>query len=301
MREHVEDAWTVLRRAVAEARDDRVTTTARALAYSLFLAIPAAFLVLLGLFSLFADAGTVADVVSRAGTVLPSEATTLLEQSLERATQQPRRGVVLTVLGLGLGVWTTTSAATVLMDGLTTTYGREDSRGFVRKRIVALAIVVVLALSASLVLGLLVFGPHLEHWIGSATDASGVVAWIWWTAEWPILVSGLLFAFAVVLYLGPDVEQPRWQMVTPGAVTALVVWLASSGGFALYTAWFGSYDKSWGALSAVVVTLVWLWLTSAALLLGAEVNAQVRRLAEERADAELESTRGSGLRSHAAL
>jgi uncharacterized BrkB/YihY/UPF0761 family membrane protein len=126
------DVWTVLRRAVREARSDDVSTIARALAYSLFLAIPAGFLVLLGLFSVFADAGTVAEVVSRAGRVLPREATVLLEQSLQRATEQPRRGVVLTVLGLGLALWTLTSAATTLMRGLTTAYGREDSRGFVR-------------------------------------------------------------------------------------------------------------------------------------------------------------------------
>jgi membrane protein len=284
--EYVENAWTVLRRAAAEARDDRLTTTAQALAYSLFLAIPAAFLVLLGLFSLFADAGTVAELVSRAGTVLPSESTTLLEQSLERATQQPGRGAVLTVVGLGLGLWTTTSAAATLMHGLTTTYDRDDSRGFVRKRLVAFAIVIALVIGAALVLGLLVFGPYLERWIGSATGASGVVTWIWWTVQWPILVGGLLFAFAVVLYLGPDVEDLRWRLVAPGAVTALVVWLAASGGFALYAARFGSYDKTWGTLSAVVVTLVWLWLTSAALLFGAEVNAEVRRLAEKRTDAE---------------
>ena len=284
--EHVENAWTVLRRAADEARDARLTTTAQALAYSLFLAIPAAFLVLLGLFSLFADAGTVAELVSRAGTVLPSESTTLLEQSLERATQQPGRGAVLTVVGLGLGLWTTTSAAATLMHGLTTTYDREDSRGFVRKRLVAFAIVIALVIGAALVLGLLVFGPYLERWIGSATGASGVVTWIWWTVQWPILVGGLLFAFAVVLYLGPDVEDLRWRLVAPGAVTALVVWLAASGGFALYAARFGSYDKTWGTLSAVVVTLVWLWLTSAALLFGAEVNAEVRRLTEKRTDAE---------------
>jgi membrane protein len=281
VRANVEDAWAVLRRAVVGARDDRVTTTAQALAYSLFLSIPATFLVLLGLFSVFGDAGTVAELVSRADTVLPREATTLLEQSLERATQQPRRGIVLTVLGLGLGLWTMTSAATTLMQGLTTTYDREDTRGFVRRRLVAFVIVVALVLGAALVLGLLVFGPHLERWIGSATGAPGVFSWLWWTVQWPILVGGLLFAFAVVLYLGPDVEQPRWQLVTPGAVTALFVWLAASGGFALYAAWFGSYDKSWGTLSAVVVTLLWLWLTSAALLFGAEVNAEVRRLAIE--------------------
>jgi membrane protein len=103
--------------------------------------------------------------------------------------------------------------------------------------------------------------------------------------QWPVLVAGLLFAFAVVLYLGPDVEQRSWRYITPGAVTALVVWLASSAVFALYSANFASYDKTWGTLAAVVVTLLWLWLTSAAILFGAEVNSEARRLAEERSAA----------------
>ena len=104
-----------------------------------------------------------------------------------------------------------------------------------------------------------------------------MVAWGWWTLQWPLLVAGILFAFAVALALGPDVDERRWQVVTPGAVTALVVWLIASSGFAIYTSRFGSYDKSWGTISAVVVTLVWLWLTSAALLLGAEINAEAQR------------------------
>ena len=276
------DASTVVRRAFGAARENHVTTTAQALAYSLFLSIPAALLVLLGVFSIFADESTVADLIARTRDFMPREATVLLEQSLLRATEQPGRGAVLTVSGLLLGVWTTTSAAATLMQGLTTTYDRNDSRGFVRKRLVALVIVIALALGAALVLCLLVFGSHLERWLGRAVDAPGATSWLWWTLQWPILIGGLLFAFAVVLYLGPDVEQPSWQLVTPGAVAALLVWLAASGGFALYAGFFGSYDKSWGTLSAVVVTLVWLWLTSAALLFGAEVNAQTRRLAEER-------------------
>ncbi len=282
MSERVGAAWVVLRRAFAEARNDRVTTTAQALAYSIFLSIPAAFLVVLGLFSVFASPETVTGLVARTSTVLPAEATTLLEQSLERAARQPNRGLVITVLGVALGLWTTTSAAATLMEGLTTTYDRKDERGFVRKRLLALAIVLALVFGAALVLSLLVFGSHIERWIGSAVGASGLVSWLWWTLQWPILVGGLLFAFAVVLYLGPDVEQPRWALISPGAVTALVVWLAASGGFALYAAWFGSYDKTWGTLSAVVVTLVWLWLTSAALLFGAEVDAEARRWEDER-------------------
>jgi membrane protein len=283
--EWLRDTWTVLRRAVADAREDGIATTAQALAYSLFLAIPAVFLVLLGPFSIFANPTAVRDLVDRLHGIMPREATTLLEQSLSRASEQTGRGVVLTIVGIALGLWTTTSAATTLMNGVTSTYDRKDERGFVKKRLIALVLVVALGIGALLVFGLLVMGPHLQTWIGNALDAEGLVRWLWWIAEWPILIVGLLFAFALVLYLGPDVDQPRWALITPGAVTALVIWLAASGGFALYASHFGSYDKTWGTLSAVVITLVWLWLTSASLLFGAEVNAQARRLATENDDA----------------
>lgn len=109
-------------------------------------------------------------------------------------------------------------------------------------------------------------------------DAPGLTEWLWWTVQWPILLAGLLFAFVVVLHLAPDVEHPHWIAVVPGAAIAVVTWLVASGGFALYSAHFSSYQKTWGTLSAVVITLVWLWLTSAALLFGAEVNSEVRKL-----------------------
>jgi membrane protein len=96
------------------------------------------------------------------------------------------------------------------------------------------------------------------------------------------LGASLLFAFALVLYLGPDADHPRWTEVVPGAAVAVSVWLGASGGFAYYAASFGSYNKSWGTLAGVVVTLVWLWLTSTALLFGAEVNAETRRVRADR-------------------
>ena len=270
----------MLRRAFAEARDDDVATLARALAYSLFLAIPAVLLVALGAFSLAADAGTVESLIDSTRAVLPEEAATLLRDSLRRTAASTGGGLALTVFGLVLAVWTTTSAATTLMQGVTTAYDREDGRKFVRKRLVALAIVGCLVVSTALVLGLLVLGPHVEAWLGDAAGLPTLTAWLWWSLQWPVLLAGLLIAFGVVLYLGPDVEQ-RWQLVTPGAVAAVVVWLVSSAGFALYSANFGSYEKTWGTLSAVVVTLLWLWLTSAALLFGAEINAETRRLAAQ--------------------
>jgi len=276
------DTWTVLRRAVAGARRNRVSTTAQALAYSLFLAIPAALLVVLGVFSLVASAEDVDRLLQRANAVMPAEATTLLGDSLRRSAESPGAGLAMTVIGATLALWTTSSAATTLMQGITTAFDHDDERGFLHKRVVALVIVVCLVGAAALVGGLLVLGPYLERWIGNASGQPSLVAWAWWTAQWPILALGLLFAFAVLLYLGPDADQPNWRLVTPGAGASVVIWLVASGGFAFYSANFGSYNKAWGTLSAVVVMLIWLWLTSAALLFGAEINAEAQRLASQR-------------------
>lgn len=276
------DLGTILRRALVDAREDGLPLTAQALAYSLFLAIPATMLVVLGVFSLVADPDAISRLVDRAETVIPSEAATLLDESLQRSARSTGGSIAMTVVGFLLAIWATTSAATSLTTGLTKAYDRHDERSFLRKRLVALAIVGCLLLSALLVVGLLVLGPHVERWVGRATGAEAVTAWAWWTAQWPILPLGLFAAFVAVLVLGPDVEHDRWQVVVPGAVVAVLVWLAASAGFALYTANFASYNKSWGTLSAVVITLVWLWLSGAALLFGAEVNAEAAKLTAER-------------------
>jgi membrane protein len=274
MKSRISKTLAVLRGAAAEAREDDVPTLARALAYSLFLAIPASMLVLLGTFSLVADAHTIASVVDRAEAVMPGEVAQLLSDSLERSSESTRSGLAMTIVGFVLALWTTTSAATTLMKGITIALDGEESRSFVRRRLLAILIVLALVLAAALVVAFLVLGPHLERWLGDAIGLPTLTAWLWWTLQWPLLVGGLLFAFSAVLYLGPDVPQPRWKLISPGAVTAMLVWLAASAGFAVYSANFGSYEKTWGTLSAVVVTLIWLWLTSAALLFGAEVNAE---------------------------
>ncbi len=287
------DAWLVLRRAAVEARADRVTTTAQAVAYSLFLAIPATLLLVLGVFSLVADAQLVDELIERAETVMPQEAATLLHDSLERTSESSGSGILLALLGALLALWTTTSAASTLMEGLTTAYDDVDERSFLRKRLLALAIVACLLTAALLVMGLLVLGPQVETRVGDAVDAERLTAWVWWTAQWPLLVVALLLAFAVLLALGPDADDVPWRLVSPGAVTALVVWLAASVGFAAFTARFGSYEKTWGTLSAVVIMLVWLWLTSAALLFGAEVNAEAARRSAERDEPALQAGGGT--------
>jgi len=136
----------------------------------------------------------------------------------------------------------------------------------------------VMGAAFALVAVLLIFGPVVEKAIASRAGSAGsTIDVAWWVAQWPILLAGLLVAFATVLFLGPDVEHRKWQFLTPGSLVAAVLWIAASGLFAVYTSMFGSYNKTWGTLSAVIVTLTWLWLTGMALLFGAEVNAEVER------------------------
>jgi membrane protein len=271
-------------RAVKGFLDDNGTMLASALAYSTFFAIPSVLLVVVGVFTLVVGPGTISALMAHFSHVMPAQATSLLGGSLRRLDQHPATGITMTVVGAVLAVWSTTGAMTSYMTAINLAYARKDRRSFVRKRLVALELVAVIGLAFLLVAVLLIFGPPLERLVAShAGGASTVVGWIWWIAEWPILVGGLVAAFSTLLYLGPDAAHPRWRFLTPGSVLAAAVWLAASGGFAYYTSSFGSYNKTWGSLAAVIVMLTWLWLAAIALLLGAEVNAEAERSRELRA------------------
>jgi membrane protein len=260
---------------------DNGTMLASALAYSTFLAIPAVLLVVVGAFTLIAGPETISSLMAHFSQVMPAEATSLIGGSLHRLDQHPATGVAMTILGLVLALWATTGAMTTYMSALNLAYEQKDRRSFARKRLVAVGLVAVIGFAFLLVAVLLIFGPSLEQYVASHVGSvSGAVGWIWWIAEWPILLAGLLAAFATLLCFGPDVERPRWRFVTPGALVAVFIWLAASGGFAFYTSNFGSYNKAWGSLAGVIIMLVWLWLAAAALLLGAEVNAEVERSRE---------------------
>jgi membrane protein len=271
------DHLAVLKQAFKGIGKHNLTNIAAALAYYAFLAIPSVLLVAVGIFALVGNPSDVTRLVDRLGNVVPAQAQQLIQDSLTRMTGNTGTGISVLVIGILLGLWSVTGAMQTLMWGLNVVYDREESRGFVKKRLTALKMVGFAALGVLLVFGLLVLGPQLINWVGDAVGQQTVVSWVWWTAQWPILIVGVLIAFAGMYYLGPNVEHPRWRVFTLGAGLAMVVWLALSGLFSFYVSRFGSYNKTWGALAAVVILLTWLWLTALAVLLGAEVNAASER------------------------
>lgn len=276
------DYAAAFRRAVKQLRAHNATDSAAAVAYYAFLSLPAVLLVSLGLFSVLAGPSAVDRILDTVGQVAPAEVVSLLRTGLTRAIENRGGGVAMIAIGILLAVWTVTGAMNALMRALNTIYERPETRGFVKQRLTAAAMFLLAVLAIALSFGLLVLGPKLSGWIGRAVDLEGTVSWIWWAAQWPVLVAGLMLAFAGLLYLGPNVDHPRVRFLTPGAVVAVLVWLLASGLFAVYVSMFSSYDKTWGTLAAVVIMLTWLWLSALALLLGAEVNAETERSRELR-------------------
>ena len=273
---HARDYVDIVKRSVKRVGADQLPDAAAAIAYYGFLAIPAVLLIAVGVFSLFASPSAIETIVERVGRVTPAEAVVLLENGLDR-TAQEGGGLTMILVGGLVGVWTASGAANAVMRALNRVYDTDESRGFVKQRLLGLTMVLVGIVAFALVFGLLVLGPKLSAWIGESVGAEDVVRWAWLLGEWPILLVGLLVAFGAVLFLGPDVERPRWRFLTVGAGIAVALWLAASGGFAIYVSLFGSYNQTWGTLAAVIIMLTWLWLSALALLFAAEVDAETER------------------------
>ena len=270
------DYLSILKRAAREAVDDQIPDSAAAMAYYAFLAIPALLLVSVGVFSLVASPSAIQTIIDKLGSVIPAEAVTLLEDALNR-TAEGGGGLTMILVGGAVAVWTASGVANALMRALNRVYDTDESRSFLRQRLVGLVMVAVGVAAFVLVFGLLVLGPKLSGWVGDLVGAEGAVRWAWLLGQWPILLVGLLVAFGAVLFFGPNVEHPRWSFLSVGAGLAVGLWLLASGGFAIYLAFFGSYNKTWGSLAAVIIMLTWLWLSSLALLFAAEVDAEAER------------------------
>ena len=288
------DYLAILKRAGKASLEDHITNLAAALAYYAFLAIPALLLVAVGVFNLVADDDLIDRIIERLEGIAPQEALTLLDETMKRVVDsQASSGIAMVVVGSVIALWTVTGAMDTLMWALNAAYDREETRGFFKRRITALAMILLLLIAFVLAFGLLVLGPHVSGWIGSAVGLESVVKWLWWTVQWPVLILSLLVAFATVLYLGPNVDHPRWSFLTVGTTIAVLVWLLASGLFAIYVGQFSSYNKAWGSLAGVIIMLTWLWISGLALLFGAEVNAESERSRElrrgEPAESELQA------------
>lgn len=276
LRTRLTGVYARLRPAVRRTLALQLPDRAAALAYYAFLSVPAVLLLILGVMGLVYDPGGITTLVNRLEGVLPADAVTVLNDVMRGVARGRANGITLILISVPLAVWSASGTMNALMRALNTVHGRTETRGFVRQRVVAALMMAWTLVALALVVGILVLGPVWTARLDDALNAHGVVRWAWWITQWPVVLGGVLLAVTAVLDLGPDLpaRRPRRAMLVGGLV-GTVAWVLVSTGFSLFVTRFASYDQAWGSLSVVAVTLVWIWLSALALLLGAVVDAQV--------------------------
>ena len=177
------DYLAILRRAFKAFRDDHMTNIAAALAYYAFLAIPSALMVAVGAFSLVAGPHAITTLIGKLHGILPGQATSLVDQSLRHMVQQKGAGIAVLSIGGVLALWSLTGAMQNVMWATNIAYDREEGRGFLRRRLTALGMVVFGLIGFALAFGVLVLGPHVSTWIGSALGSKALVKIVWYIAS----------------------------------------------------------------------------------------------------------------------
>jgi membrane protein len=279
-----QDAWAkTLKRTVTEFRDDKLNHWGAALTFYAVLSVFPALLVLVSLVGLFADPERITKVLTDTVTQLgPETAAKTFEGPITSITaHRGAAGVIALASGLA-ALWAASGYVSAFTDACNVIYEVDEGRPFwKRKPLEVLVTFMVILIATVVALGLVLTGP-LVGALGGALGISDSVLTLWRYAKWPAMVVLVLLVFGILYYATPNARVRGVGWVTPGAVLALVVWIAASLMFALYASHFSSYDKTYGSLAGVVVFLVWFWITNMAILLGAELNAEIERAHELR-------------------
>lgn len=271
-----------VKRAVTSFRENRGTMTAASLAFYWFLAIFPSMIAVVGFLGLVQMSPSFLPAVRDGiGTLLPGGASDVLVEAITNA-QRGSAGASLfvAVLGLGVALWSASSGMVGLQEAMDVAYGVPESRRFVKKRAVALLLVVATGVLGGMACALLVFGDPIGELVRDAFPVGDLFLVLWNVIRWVGTLLAVTALFALFYFLGPNRENPSWKWVSPGGVLATVIWILASLAFSFYVTSFGSYGETYGSLGGVIVLVLWLYFTGLAVVLGATLNAEVERQAE---------------------
>ncbi len=265
----VEPAVSVAKQVVAEIKADHVTLMGAGVAFYGFLAFIPALVAVVSIYGLVADPANIEQSVEDIAGAMPDEVRSLIVQQLEAITTASSGalsiGLVVSVLA---ALWATSSGMAHLVEAVNLVHGHEDDRNVVQRRLLGIALTIGAIAFAVLAIAAITLWPALVR----SLDLPSFVTWLLSLAVWPVLAVALALALAVLYHVGPD-RKGEWRWITAGAGVAVVLWVVASIGFQVYASNFGSYNQTYGSLGAIVVMLLWLWISATVVLVGAEINA----------------------------
>jgi membrane protein len=253
-----------------EIQDDNVFNGAAALAYYWMLAIFPFAIFLLSLLPYLPIPHLREAIMDLLRQALPGEAAELFAGVINDVVSETREGLLS--FGLLFTLWSGSNGLFAIMQQLNITYGVKEARSFWKARLVALMLMVMFLVLIIGAFALVVFGGELQDWVASQIGWSGALLTFFAIFRWVVIAILILLGFALIYYYGPNVEQ-RFQFITPGSLIGAFLLIAASLGFSYYVANFGDYSAMYGALGAVIILLLWLYLAGIVILIGSEVNS----------------------------
>jgi membrane protein len=266
----------VLKRTVREFREDNLTDWAAALTYYGILSIFPALIVFVAIIGLI-GAPVTEPLLDNIGAFAPSEAKDILVNAVRGLERSQGGAGLLAIVAIAGALWAASAYVAAFIRAANVVWDVEEGRPVWKTLPLRIGITVVLLVLLTVSSLIVVFTGPLAERAGELIGVSDAVVTAWDIAKWPVLVLLVALMVAILYYAAPNVRHPGFRWITPGAILAVAVWIVASAAFAVYVANFGSYNKTYGSLGAVIVFLVWLWLTNVAVLLGAELNAELER------------------------
>ena len=273
-------SWSeIFKRTLDEIRDDNCLGLAAQLAFYYLLALFPAVLFLVALASYLPVDDAFSEFLVALGAVAPDELVALLRGQLDQIARG--RHASLLTLGIAGAIWSSSAAMVAIIDALNHAYDISEWRPWWKRRCVAIALTMTLAAFTLLALAFVLIGPSLASRVAAWFGLAPAVAVIWQLIRWPIIVSSVVLAVDLVYHFAPN-RAARWAWITPGALAATALWIASSFGFRLYVTSVGDYSATYGTIGGVIVTMLWFYVSGLALLIGAELNAVVEACAQSK-------------------
>ena len=270
----------------SEINDDDVFGDAAKLAYYFLLALFPLLIFLTSLIGLVIGSGSgLRHALFRyLSQIMPSSAFELIDKTMFEVSSASGAGKLS--FGLLAALWASASGVGAMMESLNSAYDATETRSWWKRRLVALVLTIALAV---LIIGAVIVifgGSKIAEYLGAHYGFSDAFVITWKIAQWPIALVFMLLAFALIYYFAPDVRGQDWKWISPGSAIGVVLWLAVSFAFKGYLHFFDSYSKTYGSLGAVIVLMLWLYLTAAAVLIGGEINAEIENAAAEKGAAD---------------
>ena len=259
----------VLKRTKDQVKSDSMSLLAAGVAFYGVLALFPAMVAVLSIYGLVSDPADVTRQVEGLSANLPNEVRNLITEQLQSVAASGRSslsfGLIISVLA---AMWAASKGMKALIEALNVAYDEQEDRGFLKTRALAYGFTVGAVLLVIMAVGVITVVPALADGLGPIGDITATII------RWPILALVMLVGLAIIYRYGPSREDPEWRWVSPGSLVATVLWMAGSALFALYVNNFGKYNETYGSIGAVVVLMLWLYLTAFVVLLGAELNGE---------------------------